>query len=720
MRDAFRALTRGVDQPMVLVDDAERVVAHNGAAHMLTGIRGAATPPRLTDVLKDTQPLRDLLTAAWKSPEPVGGAAEIRADDEGWRCWGWRFTMPDAPDNAHVVLRLRPQRAVVERFDALNDKIDELAEEIHRRRGVEDTLRRVLDETAAVFGHAPIGMAVAEVEHIGAVRFLQVNPAMVALTGHTAAAFTSLSLETLVHSDHFEASATAIAQLLLGEAVTTTFETALRRADGEYVWVAIKASLLGDDPHRLVLQMVDMTESRQHEAQLRHLADHDPLTNLANRRRFEEDLRTSLAHARRYSSPAALLIIDLDNFKGINDTHGHAAGDDILRRVADVLRSRLRETDIVARLGGDEFAVVLSHTGPDDAVKVADDLRTAIRERSAITAGGELLRTSATIGVAPVAAGTDVAAEQLLVQADVAMYDAKSSGGDRVATVDPSQDGQHRVQAEHRWIERIRDALDNDGFVMVMQPILDLRERRVNRCELLLRMDGKQGDLIPPAAFMHIAERFGLIQAIDRWVVQQAVRVLADWQAHGCNYVLEVNVSGASMTDPAVIQFIEQQVNAVDVDATRLVFEITETAAIVNITQARAFADRLILLGCQFALDDFGSGFGSFYYLKHFPTSSLKIDGEFVRNLTTSETDQVTVKAIVAIASGLGKTTVAEFVENEETLRMLESFGVDYVQGYHIGKPERLSAGPPVIRLDDTETPRIVRLPDPASPVPRR
>ena len=708
LRATFGSIADGLDEPMLLIDIHGRVSASNVAARQGFGFSPTREELLLSEVVRSDDALNHLLSAAWRTSQPVAGTLYPLSRNEPWRCWAWRV---DADGDVNVLLRFRPHHEVVERFDALNDKIEELGTEIHRRRATEERLRRVLEESAAIFGNAPIGMAVAEIEHIGAVQFQQVNPAMVALTGYSMEEFGTLTLESLVQPDHWEASATAIAQLLLDESATTTFEAALRHADGERVWVTVKASLLGDERRRLVLQMVDMTERRQHEAQLQYLADHDPLTGLANRRRFEEDLHSAVAHARRYATPAALLVIDLDNFKGINDTHGHAAGDEILRRVAHVLQTRLRETDVIGRLGGDEFAVVLAHTELHEALIVAEDLRTGIRQKSAFSVNGENLHTTATIGIAAIESGVEITAEQWLVEADVAMYEAKEGGGDRVATVDPGQHGRHRVQADHRWLGRIREALDSEGFVMVAQPILDLHTGAVNRYELLLRLEGADGELIPPGEFLHIAERFRLIQAIDRWVVTQAISVLEAWQLAGCDNALEVNISGASMTDPAVIDFIEQRVWAADFDARLLVFEITETAAIVNMHQARTFAERLSLLGCQFALDDFGSGFGSFRYLKHFPTSCLKIDGEFIRNLTTSETDQVTVKAIVEIAAGLGKHTVAEFVEDSETMAMLEALGVDYVQGYHIGKPASLPTGP-VINLAEDDTPRIVSMAD--------
>jgi EAL domain-containing protein (putative c-di-GMP-specific phosphodiesterase class I) len=243
------------------------------------------------------------------------------------------------------------------------------------------------------------------------------------------------------------------------------------------------------------------------------------------------------------------------------------------------------------------------------------------------------------------------------------------------------------MRARQTWSERIRDALDNDRFELWEQPIQALERFGEDRSEVLVRMLGADGDAIPPGVFMYIAERFGQVQAIDRWVIGRSIELMAERRRHGRDHVLEVNLSGASITDEGVIDFIASEVANAPIDPTRLVFEVTETTAIVNVERARRFARRLADLGCQFALDDFGAGFGSFYYLKHLPFDCVKIDGDFVKELPSSPPDQLTVQAIVRIASGLGKETVAEYVQDEDTLALLREFGVDFAQGYHVGRP---------------------------------
>jgi EAL domain-containing protein (putative c-di-GMP-specific phosphodiesterase class I) len=282
------------------------------------------------------------------------------------------------------------------------------------------------------------------------------------------------------------------------------------------------------------------------------------------------------------------------------------------------------------------------------------------------------------------------------------MYDAKETGRNRAVLAGTGNGAPGRIRARLTWSERIREALAHDGFTLHEQPIVSLASGELRRSELLVRLRGDGGDLIPPGVFLPVAERFGQIQAIDRWVIEQALLLLAERQRAGLDHHIEVNLSGASITDEDLIEFIARELAQAPIDPTKLVFEVTETAAIVNIHRARGFARRLADLGCQSALDDFGAGFGSFYYLKHLPFDCVKIDGDFIKQLPASQPDQLTVQAIVQIARGLGKETIAEFVEDEPTLRLLRDYGVDHAQGYHIGRPRPVEDPPDASRLSST------------------
>jgi diguanylate cyclase (GGDEF)-like protein/PAS domain S-box-containing protein len=466
-------------------------------------------------------------------------------------------------------------------------------------------------------------------------------------------------------------------------------ETERRRKDGELIAVSMMMSPVCDATGRVVAAAAiarDITERRRYEERLRYLADYDQLTGLYNRRRFTEEVKHELARSGRYHAAGAVLSVDLDNFKSTNDAAGHAAGDAVLTAVARVLERRLRESDVVARLGGDEFAVLLPEVGVADARRAAQDLLDAI-DNCRPMFGGRSFRVTASIGVA-VFESDDATADELLVNADLAMYAAKAQGRDRVVVYTPSEGRRARASAKLTWAERIREALDReDGFVLHMQPILDLSTDEISHGELLLRMRDEYGNLIGPDAFLPAAERFGLIHSIDRWVVRQAIQMIAGAQRRPVLPV-SVNVSGDSVVgDPHLLEMIEQELKYASVDPKMLIFEVTETAAIGNMPEATRFARRLNELGSSLALDDFGTGFGSFYYLKHLPVQYLKLDGEFIQNLPRSKVDEHMVSAIVGMAQGLGIKTVAESVSDEETIQLLRSHGVDYAQGFHVGPP---------------------------------
>ena len=443
-----------------------------------------------------------------------------------------------------------------------------------------------------------------------------------------------------------------------------------------------------DEVAGAVLTFSDIADRKRFEAQLQHLADHDPLTELFNRRRFEEELLRKVTYGERYPIQGAVLLLDLDNFKYVNDTLGHRAGDELMRNIAGILRKRLRTSDIIARLGGDEFGVLLEGTDGPEADAVAEELLGVVRKHG-VAIGGQPMRVTTSIGLT-LLGREGISAENLLVEADIAMYQAKEAGRDQVVAYSPGRAAKDKERIGFTWTERIRKALEEDRFVLYAQPIFDLSLSRISQYELLLRMTGDDGSIYLPGAFLPPAERFGLIERIDAWVVRHAIRLLADEAIAGrdLELLLEVNLSGRSVGDPELPLLIERELSENSVDPGQLIFEITETAAIANMDRARQFALRLERLGCRFALDDFGAGFGSFYYLKYFPIHYLKIDGDFIRALSRSMIDKRMVKAMVEIASGLGMKTIAEFVEDEATLILLREYGVDFAQGYHIGRPK--------------------------------
>ena len=422
---------------------------------------------------------------------------------------------------------------------------------------------------------------------------------------------------------------------------------------------------------------------------LEYLATHDALTALPNRRFLEAEIDRVVSQCVADGRPGAIVVFDLDGFKYVNDSRGHDAGDRVLVKVAQLLRAGLRPGDLIGRLGGDEFAALLPGSSQDDAVDVVHRLLDALRAEAIIVDAGRAVRVTASVGMAFFDQHTPRAAHDLLIDADVAMYDSKDSGRDRVSLASIAQPHQADLRGRHTWVDRIREALEADLFVLHAQPIRNLASGQTDRYELLLRMTDRDGALTLPGEFLPAAERSGLITGIDRWVIAKACQLLGDSQRAGQDLHFEVNLSGPSIGDPDLLALIETNLAQLPRRG-GLVIEVTETAAIIDVPRAQAFADHLAALGCAFALDDFGAGYGSFYYLKHLPFDYLKIDGEFIRGLVTSHADQVVVTSLVQIARQLGKQTVAEFVENQPTLDLLTDLGVDFAQGYHIGRPAPL------------------------------
>jgi diguanylate cyclase (GGDEF)-like protein/PAS domain S-box-containing protein len=569
------------------------------------------------------------------------------------------------------------------------------------RRAAEDALKDAEERFRTAFEEAPVGMALAGLDG----RLLQVNRAMCEITGHSREQLEATTFESITHPDDARRHAEEMQRLLEGHTTRYRAERRLIHASAQPVPVDLSIAVVRDaagEPRHILAQMHDITDRKRFEGQLQHLADHDALTGMFNRRRFEEELDRELARSVRYGTGGAVLALDIDHFKYVNDTLGHSAGDELITRAGEIFRSRLRETDIIARLGGDEFSVILPEAGVDEALKVADSLLEALREEGRLTFdNGQLRRVTASIGVASFRGA--VSAEEMLVEADIAMYDAKEAGRDRVEVYDANQDRQQRMQAGLVWADRIRDALEDEQFILHAQPILALADDDVPRVELLIRMLGDGGDLVPPGTFLSAAERFGLIGSIDRWVLRQAIALLATEKRAGRPIELAVNLSAKSVVDPELPEFVAAELRAAGIDGHGLCVEITETAAIVNVDRARQCAQLLGELGCQFALDDFGAGFASFYYLKHLAFDYVKIDGEFIRNLPESHINQLVVQSLVEIAQGLGKKTIAEFVGDAETLELLRRYGVDYAQGFFISKPqplEELGLGRPAAPAD--------------------
>ncbi len=654
--------------------DDRFVVANDTAARALDSTRTSIEGRTLDDLLP-----RELADRVRAAEVPVRAGEEVRGEQ----------VMPHADGTDHTFLVSKfPVRDADGRIVGLGGVTIDVTDHKRAEQRVldaEERFRRAFDD-------APIGMAIVGLDGC----YLQVNEALCTILDRTRDALEGTSVQAITHPDDLAASGQAIDDLLAGRTTSYELEKRYLTPSGEPVWVSLHATVIRDGdgaPTALLGQVQDITRRRDDAGRLQYLADHDPLTGLYNRRRFEQELDRQVAELQRYGPGGALLVLDLDHFKLVNDTLGHNAGDELIVAVAQTLGKRLRETDIVARLGGDEFAVLLPRATREEAEIVA---AAVVRDVGATISDGAPRGVTCSLGVAmfeePLITG-----EEALVNADLAVYEAKEDGRARWAHYSSELYDEPRMKTRLGWVERIRSALEEDRLELVAQPILDLRTNRVRQHELLLRMRDEHGRVVPPGAFLHVAERFDVIQEVDRWVVGRAIDLLAEHRARGEEgLVLEVNLSGKSLAEEQLLHLVEQRIAETGVNPANLIFEVTETAAVANMQDARAFSERLRALGCRFALDDFGAGFGSFYYLKHLPFDYLKIDGEFIQDCLRNETDRLVVAAVVGIARGMGKETIAEFVPDDQTQRFLRRQGVDFAQGYHVGRPvslESLAAG---------------------------
>ncbi|MBA2591181.1 MAG: EAL domain-containing protein [Gammaproteobacteria bacterium] len=485
-------------------------------------------------------------------------------------------------------------------------------------------------------------------------------------------------------------------ELVSGQRQHLEEERDLRSKDGAILKVVWHHSILKAQGEPLILSVgMDITARKSAELRLTWLADHDPLTHLFNRRRLQEELEEAIARAKRYRHSGALVIVDLDQFKYVNDTSGHPAGDRLLEGLGESLPRVLREVDVIARLGGDEFAIVLGKADEAEAVQVAKKILAHIQEIE-VRAGHRVHRVSASLGITLFPQHGD-SVQDLLAHADLALYEAKESGRSRCHLFSPEDQGHRAMQERVLWKERVERALVEKRFVLAVQPIVHIRTQRVSHYEVLLRMRHDDGSLISPAQFIEVAERVGLIGRIDRMVVAEAVRAQARLAAMGEDVSFAVNLSAHAFNDPELLTFLADLLRDTGVDPKRLILEMTETATVADFGAARSLMEAIRGLGCSFALDDFGRGFASFFYLKELPMEFVKIDGSFVRNLLERPDDQALVRAMAQIARAFGKKTVAEHVESGEVLELLAQFDIDYAQGYYTGRPVPMSVAFPAL-----------------------
>lgn len=507
------------------------------------------------------------------------------------------------------------------------------------------------------------------------------------LTGYRAKELLGKPLAQLFSPEEYAEIKTNLQDVINGISPHYNHHSQLLNKHGEVFYLAWYHSYLPNRKNtqqRTVSIALDISDRKRVEEHLGWLASHDPLTGLYNRRRFSEEIEQVIATSHRYAHTSALLFFDLDNFKDINDIHGHHTGDEILKKVSRALNQCARESDVIARLGGDEFAVILKETSAGDAMLSAARFCRAV---NAVTenAGGRALHISASIGVALYPQhGSNL--KTLLANADIAMYQAKEAGRNRCSLYEEKSANQQATEKRVYWNQKIREILESHSALIYYQPIYDIRQKRICHYEALLRIpDGDK--ILPPAALIHAAERAKSIFSLDMVIIEQVIKDIARLNELNIQAKFSVNVSGLSFQQPSLVDRIRQFLAVHRVDPQYIICEITETAAVQDVTLTTKVMHDLRALGVEIALDDFGVGFSSIYYLKHFPFSQVKIDGSFIRNLHYDHDNQILVKAIVDVAKAFGLKTVAEFVENEEILARLQDMQVDYAQGYYINHP---------------------------------
>ena len=605
----------------------------------------------------------------------------------------------EALRHAHDSLEIKVQ----ERTAQLAQAIASLQAEITQRKMVESALFRE-KEQAQVTLHS-IGDAVITINAKGLVEYL--NPVASDLTGFPPQEAKGKPISEIVRivneTTRELCEGPAETAMRSGKQVCLDKPTLLITREGDELAVDNCATPLRASDNQIigaVLVLRDVTTARHIEQQLSWQASHDALTGLVNRRFFENCLQKAVITAKTSDQQHALCYLDLDQFKLVNDTCGHIAGDELLRQVTALFQSQVRTSDTLARLGGDEFGLLLFHCPLDAAERVASKLREQIQEFRYVWQG-KTFSIGVSIGLVAIDANTQ-SVTSVMSAADSACYAAKNKGRNRVQVYQADDRELVIQQSQMQWVTRLNQALEENRFRLYYQSIVPSRQTSslATHYEILLRLVDEQGNLVSPMAFIPAAERYNLMPAIDRWVIRTLFTSLGQhyrenrnpchFLEDGCDCLYAINLSGTSLNDEQFIDFVREQLALHEVPPQVICFEITETVAIANLRQAAQFMRSLKQVGCRFALDDFGSGMSSFAYLKNLPVDYLKIDGGFVRQIVDEPTDLAMVEAINHIGHVMGLQTIAEFVENEAILEKIAAIRVDYAQGYGIAKPRPL------------------------------
>ncbi len=535
----------------------------------------------------------------------------------------------------------------------------------------------------ATFEHAAVGIAhVAPDGH-----YMQVNAEFCTMLGYRAEELVRLTFREVTHPDDLAADLKMLAAIYAGKLDAYRIEKRWIRKDNSVAWVNLSVSAVRQDDgsvERFVVVAEDISSAHDLSQQLTYQARHDPLTGLINRREFEHRLGEFLRGVLDGQDQGAFCYLDLDQFKLVNDTAGHVAGDELLKQLAARLRDEMRASDTLSRLGGDEFGALLTGCDLEHAESIADKLRRTVEEFTFVWENHSF-KLGVSIGLVPLASDALTSVTDVLQAADTVCYAAKDAGRNRCMVWREDDSRLFERRGEMQWVPRLNRAIDEDRLVLQAQPIVPLgvSADTTRWFELLVRM--REGDeLIPPGAFLPAAERYNIAPRLDRAVVQQALRWIT---GNGSDIRLSINLSGQTFSDPAFRAYLIEALTDLGSAARQLCFEITETAAIGNLADAVLLIEGVREFGCTIALDDFGSGLSSFAYLKNLPVDYLKIDGTFVRDIARDPIDRAIVRSIHEVGRVMDKLTIAEFVEDAQVMNILRDIGVNYAQGYHTGRP---------------------------------
>ena len=558
------------------------------------------------------------------------------------------------------------------------------------RRQAEEYRQRELHNGAIL---SSIADAVITTDAKGCIEYM--NSVAETMTGWNADAAKKHKLENVftITSKH---NTPSIVQCIKDDYIPNSFgeNLTLKKENGTSIAIEESLAAIRNDKSEIlgvVLVFRDVSKARKLADEVNWQAAHDSLTNLYNRNYFDRKLQALVKISRASNEQDALLYLDLDQFKIVNDTCGHVAGDELLKQVSYLLNSHVRNNDILARLGGDEFGIVLSNCPIGNALIIADKIRQAIKDFRFAWAG-KSFGIGVSIGIVEISNNSE-SVEELLSAADTACYAAKDAGRNQVHLYKEKSSEAAARHGEMQWFSRIQTALEHNRFCLYAQKITSLNSStHDNHNEILIRMLDDDNNIIPPGAFIPAAERFGLMSAIDRWVVEHLFTIIGKsiCEQGQLKYHFAVNLSGQTLTDIETLTFISKQLHSHQIPKGMISFEITETAAISNLSAANTFITTLKSAGCKFSLDDFGSGLSSFAYLKNLPVDYLKIDGTFVKDMVNDAIDHAMVQSINQIGHVMNLETIAEFVENDDILAALKDIGVDYAQGFGVSKPYRL------------------------------